>query len=135
MGPDFLTEGELWSWVRSVMCQGADIRVDYDMGNHNGYEAYSARLDAAASERAAELYNARIVPDLQAAARLGAERERERAARVCNDAVNEFEARLDAGKGVWPQAGYVRDSVWDQWIGGRNAARTLEEAIRRGEGE
>lgn len=52
---DAQIEGELWSWVRSVMCQGADIRVDYDMGNHNGYEAYSARLDAAAAERAEEL--------------------------------------------------------------------------------
>jgi hypothetical protein len=37
------------------MCQGADIRVDYDMGNHKGYEAYSARLDAASAERAQEL--------------------------------------------------------------------------------
>jgi hypothetical protein len=52
---DAQIEGELWSWVRSVMCQGADIRVDYDMGNHKGYEAYSARLDAASAERAQEL--------------------------------------------------------------------------------
>ena len=50
-----MTEGELWSWVRSVMSQGADIRTDYDMGAHKGYEAYSARLDAAAAERAQEL--------------------------------------------------------------------------------
>lgn len=50
-----MTEGELWSWVRSVMSQGADIRCDYDQGVHKGYEAYSARLDAAASERADEL--------------------------------------------------------------------------------
>lgn len=48
-----LDEGELWSLVRSVMCQGADIRCDYDQGVHKGYEAYSARLDAAAAERAA----------------------------------------------------------------------------------
>lgn len=48
-------EGELWSWVRSVMSQGADIRCDYDQGAHKGYEAYSARLDAAAAERAQEL--------------------------------------------------------------------------------
>jgi hypothetical protein len=50
-----MTEGELWSWVRSVMCQGADIRADYDAGVHKGYEAYSARLDAAAAERADQL--------------------------------------------------------------------------------
>lgn len=50
-----MTEGELWSWVRSVMCQGADIRTDYDMGVHKGYEAYSARLDMAAAERADQL--------------------------------------------------------------------------------
>ncbi|MFN8995628.1 MAG: hypothetical protein ACK5X3_18445 [Pseudomonadota bacterium] len=48
-------EGELWSWVRSVMSQGADIRCDYDQGLHKGYEAYSARLDTAAIERADEL--------------------------------------------------------------------------------
>lgn len=48
-------EGELWSWVRSVMSQGADIRCDYDQGVHKGYEAYSARLDAAAIERSEEL--------------------------------------------------------------------------------
>ena len=50
-----MTEGELWSWVRSVMSQGADIRCDYDQGVHKGYEAYSARLDVAAIERAEEL--------------------------------------------------------------------------------
>lgn len=55
MNNKHMNEGELWSWVRSVMSQGADIRVDYDMGNHKGYEAYSARLDAAAAERAQEL--------------------------------------------------------------------------------
>lgn len=57
-----LGEGELWSWVRSVMSQGADIRCDYEAGVHKGYEAYSARLDAAASERAAELC-ARMKPE------------------------------------------------------------------------
>ena len=51
-----MTEGELWSWVRSVMSQGADIRCDYDHSVHKGYEAYSARLDAAAAERAEELW-------------------------------------------------------------------------------
>jgi len=50
-----MTEGELWSWVRSVMCQGADIRCDYELGLHKGYEAYSARLDMAAAERADQM--------------------------------------------------------------------------------
>lgn len=56
-----ISEGELWSWVRSVMSQGADIRCDYDQGVHKGYEAYSARLDAAAAERAQELFG-RLTP-------------------------------------------------------------------------
>ena len=48
--------GRLWSWVRSVLSQGADIRCDYDTGNvHKTYEAYSARLDCAAQERSSEL--------------------------------------------------------------------------------
>ena len=59
-----LRRGELWSWTRSVMCQGADIRVDYDMGNHKGYEAYSARLDSAAAEREHELTLGRLLPTL-----------------------------------------------------------------------
>ena len=49
---DRMTEGELWSWVRRVMCQGAAIRQDHE---HKTYEEYSARLDAAAAERAEEL--------------------------------------------------------------------------------
>jgi len=49
------TDGELWSWVRSVMSQGVSINQDYAAGNLKGYEAYSARLDAAARERADEL--------------------------------------------------------------------------------
>ena len=51
-----MTEGEMWSWVRSVMAQGACIQQDYASGLlHMSYEAYSARLDAAAAERADEL--------------------------------------------------------------------------------
>lgn len=63
-----IDEGELWSWVRSVMSQGADIRLDYDCGAHKTYEHYSARLDAAAAERAKELWarltthNGRVQP-------------------------------------------------------------------------
>jgi hypothetical protein len=54
--PQPMTEGELWSWVRSVMSQGADIRCDYDNGAHKTYEHYSMRLDVAAAERAEELW-------------------------------------------------------------------------------
>lgn len=46
-------EGELWSWTRSVMTHGVSIYQDYQGGAYS-YEAYSARLDAAASERATE---------------------------------------------------------------------------------
>lgn len=60
-----LDEGELWSWVRSVMSQGADIRCDYDQGVHKGYEAYSARLDAAAAERAEELWARLKTPNVE----------------------------------------------------------------------
>ena len=59
-------KGELWSWVRSVMSQGADIRCDYDQGVHKGYEAYSARLDVAATERAEELLARLKTPNGQA---------------------------------------------------------------------
>jgi hypothetical protein len=61
-----MTEGELWSFLRSVMSQGADIRTDYDMGVHKGYEAYSARLDAAAAERAEQLWVRLKTPNVRA---------------------------------------------------------------------
>lgn len=48
--------GKLWSWLRNVMQQGEVIAKDHaDATNHDGYERHSARLDAAASERADEL--------------------------------------------------------------------------------
>jgi len=50
-----MTDGELWSWVRSVMAQGACIQQDYVTGAHKTYEHYSAHLDAAAAKRAEEL--------------------------------------------------------------------------------
>ena len=48
-------DGELWSFVRSVMCQGADINGDHYAGKFDCYEEYSAHLDAAAAERAEQL--------------------------------------------------------------------------------
>lgn len=71
--PPQLSEGELWSFIRSVMSQGADIRCDYDQGVHRGYEAYSAHMDVAASKRAQELF-ARVNAHGEACA--AAERER-----------------------------------------------------------
>lgn len=55
-------DGELWSFVRSVMCQGANINGDYYVGKFDSYEEYSARLDAAASERAEELISRLAAP-------------------------------------------------------------------------
>lgn len=48
-------DGELWSFIRSVMSQGASIQQDYMAGKYPSYEYYAARIDAAASERANEL--------------------------------------------------------------------------------
>lgn len=51
---------ELWSVVRSLMCHGISINDDYHHGKKfASYEEYSARIDAAARERAAEI-DARI---------------------------------------------------------------------------
>ena len=47
-----------WSWCRDLLSQGGDIYHDRMPG---GYEVYSARLDAAARERADEL-KAHCVP-------------------------------------------------------------------------
>ena len=48
-------EGKLWSWLRNVMSQGADISGDHYAGKFDSYEEYSAHLDAAAAERAEQL--------------------------------------------------------------------------------
>lgn len=47
-----LNRGEVWSFMRRVLSQGGDIQIDYQAGKYKGYEEYSARLDAAARERA-----------------------------------------------------------------------------------
>jgi len=49
-GEPVADEGKLWTLIRSVMQQGADIHIDHC---GLGYEKYSARLDAAAAERVA----------------------------------------------------------------------------------
>jgi hypothetical protein len=43
-----IDDGELWSFLRSVLSQGGDIWLDHAA---RSYEQYSARLDAAARER------------------------------------------------------------------------------------
>ena len=43
-----MNDGELWSFLRSVLAQGGDIRLDYQTGKYADYEEYSARLDDAA---------------------------------------------------------------------------------------
>ena len=45
-------KGELWSFLRQVLSQGQDIHLDY---LDKPYESKSARLDAAARERAEQL--------------------------------------------------------------------------------
>ena len=41
-----------WSFIRTLLEQGAAIRQDYDAGKFGeSYEAYSARIDEAARER------------------------------------------------------------------------------------
>ena len=51
---DAQIEGELWSFLRTVMAQGVDIALDAERLQWS-YEQRSARLDAAAAERAEEL--------------------------------------------------------------------------------
>lgn len=47
-----LNRGEVWSFMRRVLSQGGDIQLDYNAGKYKCHEEYSARLDAAARERA-----------------------------------------------------------------------------------
>ena len=54
---DYL-ERKAWVFIRSCMTQGVSIHEDYLAGNHDGYEAYSARIDAAARERRDALHDA-----------------------------------------------------------------------------
>lgn len=46
-----MDRGELWSFFRKLLSQGGDIWLDHQQ---KSYEEYSARLDAAARERADE---------------------------------------------------------------------------------
>lgn len=72
-----MSRGELWSFVRTVLERGAAIQQDYAAGNHASYEAYSARMDAAARELADSLsVPAALVAPLNAAGeRVGPARE------------------------------------------------------------
>lgn len=46
-----VNEGELWSFIRTLLSQGCAIQQDYQAGKYETYEHYSARLDEAARER------------------------------------------------------------------------------------
>lgn len=48
-----MNQGELWSFIRDCMVRGQHIEIDH---RDKGYEAMSARLDAAAAERADKLW-------------------------------------------------------------------------------
>ena len=39
------------------------------------------------------------------------------------ESLRDVEQRIAKGKGEWGADGYVRDSVWDGWLGGRLALR------------
>lgn len=53
-----MTDGELWSFFRSVLGQGMAIQQDYASGKYPSYEHLSARLDTAARERVEEYQQA-----------------------------------------------------------------------------
>ena len=46
---------ELWSLVRNILTQGHSQQQDYAAGKYANYEELSARVDAAARERSAEI--------------------------------------------------------------------------------
>lgn len=53
-----MDEGKIWSFVRSVMEQGASVMQDYAAGKFSGYEDYSAHLDGMSAMRAEEFSSA-----------------------------------------------------------------------------
>ncbi len=50
-----MTEYDMWAFIRSAMCCGADARSAYNTGTNEGFDAFSDCLDAAATERTHEL--------------------------------------------------------------------------------
>lgn len=49
-----MSDGELWSFIRCVLEQGAAIQQDYQAGKYSCYEEYAARVDEAARQRVPE---------------------------------------------------------------------------------
>ena len=49
------TDGDLWSFLRSVLEQGVAIQQDYAAGKYESYEHYAIRVDGAARERVEQL--------------------------------------------------------------------------------
>lgn len=39
--------------------------------------------------------------------------------------LKEMRELIALGKGTWPQPDYIRDSVWDGWLGERHALRAV----------
>lgn len=52
----------------------------------------------------------------------------ERVVSILREELEWYENMINHGKGEWPKPGYVRDSIWDGWMGARHALRT---AIRK----
>ncbi len=46
---------------------------------------------------------------------------------------SEIQAKLDRGKGTWPNDDYIKDEIWHQWQGELFALHVLANAIARGE--
>ena len=73
-----------------------------------------------------------IARAILAAEKRGEERERERCAKVAQDAADEHYMIIKAGKGEHGKPGYVTDSVWNSWIGRHGALSSIAAAIRKG---
>jgi hypothetical protein len=44
-----------------------------------------------------------------------------RATQIVKKELERVESLLEAGKGEWPNNDYVKDSIWDGWLGQRYA--------------
>lgn len=56
--------------------------------------------------------------------------ERERCAKVAQDAADEHYMIIKAGKGEHGKPGYVADAVWHSWVGRHGALSSIAAAIR-----
>lgn len=49
----------------------------------------------------------------------------EHAVSIVREELEWYENMINHGKGKWPKPGYVRDSIWNGWMGARHALRTM----------